>query len=334
MHSLDCPWPSTIAGLVRTRIGTDGTGKFNLTVEEARRIAVRGPLLAQLNRDGSVEEYLLPAPRDCTWHWLGDRRDQIERRRLTPQRAPAGCETDLGHQQLVGFTGETPRGKAVFGPMFWRWKDLRQWLLAPPLPGKVEKLAAAFGHGPFIHERRTHVAIDPGTQTVSEGQLFSTDGLRFTAREERLAITFVCEDGRLEGGGAQCGGERRLSFLRKGRDIWPSYPQELEVATDRLARVVLLTPAIFGQGFTPTEVKGARVVACAVPRAEVISGWDLEHNGPKATRRMAPAGSVYWVQLAQGLDARRWAMEVWMQCISDAEQDRLDGFGLCVVGVA
>ncbi|NTV66005.1 MAG: hypothetical protein HGA65_21065, partial [Oscillochloris sp.] len=55
---------------------------------------------------------------------------------------------------------------------------------------------------------------------------------------------------------------------------------------------------------------------------------------PKATRRLAPAGSVYFLRLAGTEDAiRAWVEQTWMQCVSDNQQSRDDGFGLAVLGI-
>jgi CRISPR-associated protein Cmr3 len=40
-----------------------------------------------------------------------------------------------------------------------------------------------------------------------------------------------------------------------------------------------------------------QIVAAAVPRAEVVSGWDLAQWRPKPARRAAPSGSVWWLEL-------------------------------------
>ena len=46
------------------------------------------------------------------------------------------------------------------------------------------------------------------------------------------------------------------------------------------------------------------------------------------------AGTVMFVSLAGDRAAiERWVDATWMQCISDEEQDRRDGFGLAVLGV-
>lgn len=125
------------------------------------------------------------------------------------------------------------------------------------------------------------------------------------------------------------GGERRLSALRRdGFD--PTWP--VPALADGRARVVLLTPAVFAEGAVPARIGGARVVAAAVPRGAWISGWDLRAGGPKKSRRLAPAGSVYWVEL-EDLDPSEWAARVQFREVSTDEQDRRDGFGLAVVGV-
>jgi CRISPR-associated protein Cmr3 len=70
-----------------------------------------------------------------------------------------------------------------------------------------------------------------------------------------------------------------------------------------------------------------------VPRPEVVSGWDLVKGKPKKSRRLAPAGSIYFVELnGTPEDRRRWCDETWLACVSDAEQDRRDGFGLAALG--
>jgi CRISPR-associated protein Cmr3 len=80
-------------------------------------------------------------------------------------------------------------------------------------------------------------------------------------------------------------------------------------------------------------IKPVLVAAC-VPRPETISGWDFAKRQPKRTRRVVRAGSVYWLDLEGGPDDRvRWAEEVMMSNVSDAPQDRRDGFGLAAVGV-
>jgi CRISPR-associated protein Cmr3 len=54
---------------------------------------------------------------------------------------------------------------------------------------------------------------------------------------------------------------------------------------------------------------------------------------PKPSRRLVPAGSVYFLKL-DGSDAAidQFIDATWLQAISDDEQDRRDGFGLALFG--
>ena len=78
----------------------------------------------------------------------------------------------------------------------------------------------------------------------------------------------------------------------------------------RRCRLVLATPGIFPDGwrlpgmgadgrFAFHGVRG-RVVCAAVPRAEVVSGFDLARWQPKPAERAVPSGSVYWIEDLEG----------------------------------
>ncbi|MES2641321.1 MAG: type III-B CRISPR module-associated Cmr3 family protein [Myxococcota bacterium] len=326
LRSLDFPLPSTVAGCLRTRIGRDALGRFNLTPEAARQIPVVGPWLAELSDKGALLDWWFPAPRDVVWFEGG------ARYRLTTQAKPALSNSPLG--QIVTPAVTLPRSKPVAGPSFWRGSDLLAWLRAP----SDDTVGSDFGLAPLQHERRTHVSIQAQTGTGEDGRLFSTDGLRFhTPKEQgsrRLALAMACPHAGLKEGLVPLGGEARLSFLRKsaGEPLGVVKP----APAARRLRVLLLTPAIFERGYAPTRIAGAPVAAAAVGRPQTVSGWDFSARpgSPKPSRRLAPAGSVYWVDLPEGVDAAKWADDLWFTCISDNPQDCLDGFGLCVVGGA
>jgi len=74
-------------------------------------------------------------------------------------------------------------------------------------------------------------------------------------------------------------------------------------------------------------VKG-RLVCAALPRAEVVSGWDLAQWQPKPAQRAAPTGSVYWLdQLEATPEALRKlaAQGLWGDPCEDAAR-RAEGF--------
>lgn len=211
-------------------------------------------------------------------------------------------------------------------------------------------------------DRRTHVAIDPGTRAAAAGRLFQTEGLdldapaaaqdreppagekRWPAAAGGLRLLARCGEA-LGEGLVHLGGERRLAALQpEPEDIWPSPPPGW---LDRIVRagglsLTLLTPAIFSAGYrpgwldadlagSPPAVPGLRLQlrAVAVGRWQPHSGWDLVRGRPRPSRKLAGAGAVYWFRILDGIDSG--ALDaLWLASIGDGEQDRRDGFGLAL----
>ena len=106
----------------------------------------------------------------------------------------------------------------------------------------------------------------------------------------------------------------------------------------RRCRIVLTSPGIFTNGwrlpgvdtdgrFNLHGVRG-RLVCATVPRFETISGWDLALRQPKPALRVAPAGSVYWLDefdtTPDALD-KLAAAGLWAEPCEDASR-RAEGF--------
>lgn len=362
--SLDFPFPSTTTGGVRTRAGLGPDGTFDVgRIPDVKEIAVRGPLLVAV--DEQTVNWLAPAPADALLLNSEPLQDGLARcKRLVPVVPIAGESTDFDavlqgeNLALVGMAqpDTTPSKPYGYAPRFWHWDNFATWLSAPPDEEFVA--VAELGHGGPTSETRTHVSIAPATQTAVEGALFQTRGLEFTqagqhlADCQRLALAVETPDPLPGGlsiapGLAPLGGERRLVQWRQSTAALPSADVVRDAIIEQQAcRVILLTPAHFEAGWKPQWLLAGRagvtpkLCAAIVNRPQVVSGWDFaltDRNGrrgmPKTTRRLASAGSVYFVQL-DGTAAAigDWITETWMQCVSDGPQDRLDGFGLAVLG--
>lgn len=370
-RTLDFPFPSTTTGAVRTQAGLKVDGTFDTQrIAEVRQLAVRGPLLVQLAAgEPQIVHCLVPAPADALI-FEPDQSGNTQQpflRWLHPQELPPGALTDLhmhpydGTQpaeqplDLVGLSQPDPRKPARNVPRFWYWKQFEQWLAQP----HDQAIALdTLGLGALPRASRMHVKIDPETLTSSDGDLFQTEGLEFTQRRERQSladagrlalVVATAADAQLQPrpGVAHMGGEKRVVVWRKADTALPGCPEQLvaKVQQTKMCRVILLTPAYFAQGFRPTWLLQERVRvqptlrAIAVQRPQVVSGWDFEHGRAKPTRRLAPAGTVLFLQLDGAATAiEEWIAQTWMQCVSDdsetgdAEQFRRDGFGLAVVG--
>ncbi|MEF3272795.1 MAG: type III-B CRISPR module-associated protein Cmr3 [Chloroflexus sp.] len=348
-RSLSFPFPSTITGAARKLAGLGADGVFDATkIEQVLSINIRGPLLAMLHDDGSFHEWLMPAPADAllfrpdTKH-TGPLARRVQMLPHSPPpdgicSMPRGGEPYLvGPRQLIN---EKPLSSS---PRFWYWSTLQSWLTAP---GDGLCHLQELGIAGLVVESRIHVSIEPSTQTAEEGRLFQTSGLEFTGPDrKRLALIIESDQefAHWNGGLSTVGGEQRLAAWRRVDLALPACPPEVrqQIIAARACRVVLLTPAHFRDGYRPAWLLEPRygvqptLQAAAVGRPQVVSGWDLRLGKPKPTRRLAPAGSVYFLTLNAASDEaiQQWIDAIWMRNISDALQDRRDGFGLAALGI-
>jgi CRISPR-associated protein Cmr3 len=255
----------------------------------------------------------------------------------------------------VGLAHPDPRKPKKDAPTFWRRERFEQWLTNPhdesPIPDDL-------GHAGPTRESRIHIQRDASRGVGEDGKLFETEGLEFTrggkdrqslstARRLALAIASDTEIPHPQSVDT-LGGERRMAVWRRSECELPKCPPKLieRIVEQRACRLILLTPACFSEGYRPTWLRESRhgvtpqLVAAAVGRPQVVSGWDYDKRQPKPTRRLAPAGSVYFLELKGEQDAiRKWTQQIWMSCVSDdakdqpnKDQDRIDGFGLAVLG--
>ncbi|BAF60108.1 Uncharacterized protein PTH_1927 [Pelotomaculum thermopropionicum SI] len=357
--TLAFPFPSTIAGAVRTRDGLDASGRFQpAEIPRLKKIEVLGPLLVELDAGtGDIDRWLVPAPADALFFELVPSDfTKAAIRQLTPLQLPPGSHTNLPEDSLapVGMPDRDPRKPFSKTPAYWYWKLFEKWLV-DPFDGDVQLVEV--GHNGPVQEVRMHASIRPDTQTADEekGALFQTRGLEFAcpvedhadggilSRVRRLGLAAAADAPNLKPGIAPLGGERRLAFWRQSNQVLPSCPEALKekIAALGHCRLILLTPAHFGAGWKPSrlleEWEGVRpyLQAAALKRHQTVSGWDLEGKGRrKPTRRLAPAGTVYFLKLnGDSAAIKRWVDSIWLTCVSDGEQDRRDGFGLAVTGV-
>ncbi|GIW88025.1 MAG: CRISPR-associated protein Cmr3 [Isosphaeraceae bacterium] len=159
------------------------------------------------------------------------------------------------------------------------------------------------------------------------------------------------------------GGERRLVHWQRSDQLrlWKC-PDAVRTVLERATRIrmVLASPAIFDHGWLPAwldsrSLQGRplgdgptlKLVGACISRWRAVSGWAYaphselngrrrvvpeDSPGPKAIRRMVPAGGVYFFEKVDG-DARVLASNGWLKPVSDAPHDRRDGFGLAVWGI-
>jgi len=356
--SLSFPFPSTIAGGVRSRAGLDAQGYFQIgKIEEVKKIAIKGPFLVELAETGNIQNWLVPAPMDLV---ILNNASNYETRgnikKLVPIDMPEDSFTDLQtnfpNLSLVGMTKADPSKAHKLAPRFWYWKKLEEWLNTAE--DKLDVNLSELGHkGPSL-DIRTHVRIENESQTAKDSALFQTQGLEFTYQKQadkklinltRLALA-VQTEANLREGVATLGGERRIVTWHKNNDSIPfaKCPDKIkkQILCTKVCRVLLLTPGYFKEICQPEYLLKPegnltpQIKAVRVERPQVISGWDFETNKPKATRRLAPAGTVFFLKFddktTNEKELENWIDKIWLTAISDDEQSRRDSFGLAVLG--
>ena len=354
-RSVDWPLPSAIIGAIRTRLGRN-TGYRADAVNRLLHIEHFGPFLAARGPQGLALAF--PAPADAVAfeaRKTPQGRRQLELCPLRPARLKAGEGVDLPREPedlhpLLGGRDQKPTGS----PPFWSASATLDWLKDPdssPRFSAVEGL----GFSALPRQRRIHLEIESATQAARKGALFATEGLEFSDRvriaeedSERWEDLEpkICSRIRYQEGEdwpafeslAPLGGERRMANWSETGVDWPGPPDWL--AGQTLVRLQLITPGYFDAGWIPNWLLNGhppgiddmqlKLIAAAVPRAVAHSGWDFTKKGAnsqKATRFLAPAGSVYFCELKG--DPRR----LWMRSICDNPQAGRDGFGLVLCGV-
>jgi CRISPR-associated protein Cmr3 len=220
-------------------------------------------------------------------------------------------------------------------------------------------------------DERVHAGIDSESGVAEDGLLFMSIGLDLATHcqgREILLAARIESDGIFDKQIRELneihpfGGERRLvQWSRIDESIGWKCPNKISSKLTELdsgkIRMVLATPAIFSNGWLPgwlnlrkqedgkeilegippraTDGQKLKLISACIDRWKPISGWSAEakSRGPKAIRRMVPAGSVYFFEAQSGNEASALAKSHWLESVCDKPQDCKDGFGLAVWGV-
>ncbi len=324
-ESLVPPWPSVAAGAIRSALlahkGIDlqafAAGRVSDpelgTPEQPGPFRVLDFRLARRFADGRIEPLYLP-PADLVIRRKDD--GTIECARMRPQAVPRGIASSAA-TPLHAVLPEQERRKPESG--YWLTHEGWQAYLAGRdldpqrhlvMSGDLWKL-----------DPRVGVGLDPAKRSAAEGKLFTVQAVAMrkrdhaemgNAKERAYDVGFLAE---VEG--ATMPDDLMLRFGGDGRAARASVVSPLPGEPDLAERIVetgrcrliLTSPGLFTGGWLPTgvtqqgggelrcELRGvrARLVCAAVPRAEVVSGWDLAKRQPKPAQRVASTGSVYWL---------------------------------------
>lgn len=313
------PCPSVIAGALRSRMLVDRKIELRdfaagrITDEQVRAVIGEGPLspgsfrvswVGVVDETGASARLLFPLPADLLVEADGPRLHALG---TLPAALGSGVRAGSCLPEVATLDCARP-----FKPAGGHWIDapgLRAHLQGR-LPESSSLVAASQLWG---QDARVGLALEAGSRTAREGFLYSGEAMAM--RRDRGGVSFltaVSGAGGLlpEGGSLRLGGDSRAAAVTR----WTAGPIDGPWAVRPVGarfRMVLSTPGLFPGGWLPAGVEPgtlvlqhrgftARLVAAAVPRHEVVSGWDLATDRPKPAQRVAPAGSVYWFEWVSG----------------------------------
>ncbi|MEW6133067.1 MAG: type III-B CRISPR module-associated Cmr3 family protein [Pseudomonadota bacterium] len=356
-ESLVPPWPSVAAGALRSRMMADeGMDLAAFARNEIEHPALGTPgqpgaftvtafHLARRRDDGMVEVLIQP-PADLVV--TEDASGNAMVRSFTPTAPAAGILASAPFA-LLPVLAERERSKPASG--YWLAESGWRKYLAGETPGAADLVQAK---QLWALDHRVGVGLDATTRRAADGRLFSVQAVAMTQRGNRIGtdkeskkpiladydVGFLAAvSGAIppQDGTVRLGGDGRAAAIRPATAALPEADFDA-IARAGKCRLILASPGLFPEGwklpgtqpdgtFQLGEVRG-RVVCAAVPRAEVVSGWDLARWQPKPARRAAPAGSVWWLdELEATPEALRKlaAHGLWNDPCEDASR-RAEGF--------
>jgi CRISPR-associated protein Cmr3 len=194
--------------------------------------------------------------------------------------------------------------------------------------GGAKEIKAKLLTNSYKIEAKIGIGRQNETRTTEEGKLYRVNMLR----PDNLKICIEFEGLDLEDKGLlRLGAENKLATYEKVKDTEIS-PINFEGIQE--FKIYLATPAIFKQGYYPTEIFEkanikAELLTCAVGKYINVGGFDMQKREPKPMQKAVPAGTVYYFRLETG-SLQDLANELQKNGISEYNQN--EGFGIAYIG--
>jgi CRISPR-associated protein Cmr3 len=357
MRSSGWLYPSVVAGSFRTMLAKEANRGFDratqdelLTIEVAGVLPLVGPQL------------YLPAPNNCV---LDDKTNVF---RARPAKMEGG-RADWPAEGLCPVLLDSEDDfKPEKGPAFWPLNRYAEWLTGKKvdprsddfLGGATEDLR---DHVSLNPESGT---AEEGLLFTTAGIVSKAlpkhgrppGPVKPTGKPRRECFADIELAARVENvpaWGQQAlaklsvwhplGGERRLAHWQTANEetAWqcPDTITKALANTNRIT-MTLATPAFFSGGWKPgwlgsdlrgTPPKGGsrlKLIGVSTERWRAVSGWSYMIGGPKAIRRLVPAGGVYFFESESENNSA--LADQWLRSVSDGVQEARNGFGLAVWG--
>jgi CRISPR-associated protein Cmr3 len=337
-ESLIPPRPSVAAGAIRSRMLADekidlaAFGGSNIahptlgTPQNPGSFLLATFQVARRQQDGSTECLMAP-PADLIISKTYE--EALDIRLLNPTAVHSELSSSFT-LPLLPILAQNERGKASGG--YWLTQQGWQRYVAGLAPLNDHLLPSS---DLWAFDARVGIGMSAITRSAEDGKLFSAqavvmqNGVGFLAGVNGAVPP---TDGLL-----RLGGDGRAAAIHATATTLPE-SDYVAICKTKRCRLVLTAPGLFKEGWklpgtdsnNRVSIGGiqARLVCSAVPRAETISGWDLAKSQPKAAQKVAPTGSVYWLdELHATPEQLRKLAEagLWQSPCEDAAR-RAEGF--------
>lgn len=361
--SLGWPFAGTVRGALRTCLGHARERSLGraltrdewLPLNENLHVDAVLPLCREIGLSVSSASRRWPAPRDAVI-FVGDEHVRPLKPVHRSDAATIPLEESpeaVAAERLQHPSPGTMSGKPVTMPSWWCDETFTAWLCGMPV-----STAAIAPAGHPVSRIQTHVTIDPSTGAAVDGGLFSstvveplTRGVGGKAHEWAVAALgrgFRAAD--VNGRRVRLGGDGRIATIDAVPDDVFSMPEPLRrvfASGSRGLRMLVVGHTSFARGWLPDwltardgafvgEMPGVGAVvlrAACVGRPIHVSGWDMAAGRPKPTRRLTPAGSVYFFEkCGGGAFTAADAEALWLRAIGEGSMPG-EATGAVVPGV-
>lgn len=342
------PWPSVAAGALRSHMLTDAQidpaafarGKAQLGAALAQSLgSVEAPgafriahfgLCRRLGTDKQARyEPLLPLPADFS----------VDPHEQATALQPTALHPALASSYPLPLTPtlRQPEAGKPKGGLWLTAAGIQAWQRGEPL--SKDKGHWLSSSELWTLDPRLGIALEAGKATVAEGQLYTSEAIALKPGVAFVAQVRGAEGVLPENGLVRFGGDGHAARIHPAECALPRIDSAALARAKRL-RLLLTSPGIFPEGWKLPGMQddgrwhfhgaSARLVCAAVPRLETVSGWDVARHQPKPALRVAPAGSVYWLDDFQGDAAALDALERDGLPHADAAR-RAEGFNACLL---
>ena len=346
------PWPSAVSGAIRSAVlaakgfNNSSTIKALVAAQDplAQSLALPGAdsingafqlgrlCLGQQSNNASTVAPLIPLPADIVVS--GDETPE-DIQRIKPSPLPSGIQSASATSALPILRQGKP-GKAMSG----LYLNAEGWMRY--VSGSNLTLDCIVKTNDFAARRHcTGIGMDSSLRKVENGQLYTAERIEFIHTQDHrfgFAVRIYSTNNLFkENTLLRLGGDGHGANLQPSQIQWPDTPVEIIAKHKRFA-LVLQSPALFSNGYAPTELSGdhwqgngvsATLRTSILGRSETISGWDLLNNHPKSARRFVPAGAVYWFDNLTGDPTallEEFPQGHWPDPVAAAEHRVTEGF--------